>query len=92
MPFVIDRTSLKGAPAELMIDQIGTLTLKNDWDDMCSPGYFSMSYDPGDLLDMLNAAPDSHPLANEEGLKRMEELRNSIDPEGNHYVIIGHWK
>lgn len=92
MPFAIDRTSLKGAPAELMIDQIGTLTLKNEWDDMCSPGYFSMSYDPGDLLDMLNAAPDSHPLANEEGLKRMEELRNSIDPEGNHYVIIGHWK
>ena len=92
MPFVIDRASLKGAPAELMIDQLGTLTLKKDWDYMSTPGYFTMSYDPGDLLDMLNAAPDSHPLVNEDGLKRMEELRNSIDPEGNHYVIIGHWK
>lgn len=92
MPLVIDRASLKGAPAELMFDQLGTFTLNKDWDFICTPGYFSMSYDPGDLLDMLKAAPDSHPLANEEGLKRMEELRNSIDPEGNHYVIIGHWK
>lgn len=92
MPFVIDRASLKGAPAELMIDHIGTLTLKKDWDYMNTPGYFTMSCDPGDLLDMLNAAPDSHPLANEDGIKHMEELRNSIDPEGNHYVIIGHWK
>lgn len=92
MPFVIDRISLKGAPAELMIDQLGTLTLKKDWDCMSTPGYLAMSYDPGDLLDMLNAASDSHPLANEDGLKRMEELRNSIDPEGNHYVLIGQWK
>lgn len=59
---------------------------------MSSPGYFTETVDPGDLLDMLHAAPDSHPLANEEGLKKMEELRNSIDPEGNHYVMIGHWK
>ena len=91
MPFVIDRASLKGAPAELMIDPLGTLTLKKDWDYINTPGYFTKSCDPGDLLDMLNAAPDSHPLANEDGLKRMKELRNSIDPEGNHYVIIGHW-
>ena len=92
MPFVIDRASLKGAPAELMIDQLGTLTLKKNWDFMSTPGYFTMSCDPGDLLDMLNAAPDTHPSANEDGLKRMEELKNSIDPEGNHYVLIGHWK
>ncbi|MDE6478625.1 MAG: hypothetical protein K2L45_00015, partial [Muribaculaceae bacterium] len=88
----IDRASLKGAPAELMIDQLGTLTLKKNWDFMSTPGYFTMSCDPGDLLDMLNAAPDTHPSANEDGLKRMEELKNSIDPEGNHYVLIGHWK
>lgn len=92
MPFVVDRVSLKGAPAELMIDPIGTLTVKKDWDYMSTPGYFTMSYDPGDLLDMLNAAPDSHPLINQDGLKRMEQLRNSIDPEGNHYVLIGRWK
>ncbi|MDE7346319.1 MAG: 6-bladed beta-propeller [Muribaculaceae bacterium] len=92
MPFVIDRTSLKGAPAELMIDQLGTLTFKKDWDFMSTPGYFTMSCDPGDLLDMLKAAPDTHPSANEDGLKRMEELRNSIDHDGNHYVLIGHWK
>lgn len=92
MPFVIERESLKGAPAELMIDQLGTLSFKNGWQQMSTPGYFSQSYDPGDLLDMLNAAPDSHPLANKEGLKRMEGLRNSIDPEGNNYVLIGHWK
>lgn len=91
-PYIIDRSTLKGAPAELMIDQLGTLFAKKYWNIMSSPGYFSETVDPGDLLDMLHAAPDSHPLANEEGLKKMEELRNSIDPEGNHYVMIGHWK
>lgn len=92
MPLVIDKMSLKGAPAELMIDQLGTLCFKKEWNWMNTPGYFAKSYEPGDLLDMLNAAPDSHPLANEEGLKRMEELRESINPEGNHYVMIGHWR
>lgn len=92
MPLVVDKISLKGAPAELIIDQLGTLSFKKGWNWMNSPGYFAQSYDPGDLLDMLHSAPDSHPLANEEGLKRMEELRNSINPEGNHYVIIGHWR
>lgn len=91
-PLVIDKLTLKGAPAALMIDQLGTLCLQKEWNWMNTPGYFAQSYDPGDLLDMLQAAPDSHPLANEEGLKRMEELRNSIDPEGNHYVMIGHWR
>lgn len=91
-PYIIDRSTLKGAPAELMIDQLGTLMADNYWNQMHSPGYFTQSVDPGDLLDMLQASPDSHPLANEEGLKKMEELRNSIDPEGNHYVMIGHWR
>lgn len=92
MPLVIDKLSLKGAPGELMIDQLGTLSLKKYWNTLNSPGYFAQSFDPGDLLDMLQAAPDSHPLANEEGIKKMEELRKTINPEGNHYVMIGHWR
>ena len=44
------------------------------------------------LLDCLDAAPESHPLANEEGMKRMRDLKETIDLDDNNYIIIGKWK
>ena len=91
-PFVIDRTTLRGAPAVLMFDDFGTLTINQGWSDSHTPGYFSLCLDPGDLLDCLTAAPDTHPLATDEGMNRMHQLRESIDPDDNCYVLIGRWK
>lgn len=91
-PFVIDRTTLHGAPAVLMFDDFGTLTMDRDWMNSHTPGYFTLCLDPGDLLDCLANAPDTHPLATDEGMNRMRQLRESIDPDDNCYVLIGRWK
>lgn len=92
VPFVIDRTTLRGAPAVLMFDNLGTLTMSRGWYDVPNPEYLTWCVDPGDLLDCLKASPTSHPLANDEGMKRMRELQESIDLDDNNYVIIGKWK
>ncbi len=92
VPFVIDRTTLHGAPAVLMLDNLGTLTMSHGWYDVPNPEYLTWCVDPGDLLDCLKASPTSHPLANEEGMKRMRELKETINLDDNNYVIIGKWK
>lgn len=91
-PFVIDRSTLRGAPAVLMLDNLGTLTMERGWSDKPNAEYFTWCIDPGDLLDCLDAAPESHPLANEEGMKRMRELKESISLDDNNYIIVGKWK
>lgn len=91
-PFVIDRATLHGAPAVLMFDNFGTLTMDRGWTGCSNPEYLAWNLDPGDLLACLEAAPESHPLATEEGMARMKELKESIDPDDNNYVIIGRWK
>ncbi|MDE7460651.1 MAG: 6-bladed beta-propeller [Paramuribaculum sp.] len=91
-PFVIDRYTLRGAPAVLMLDNLGTLTMDRGWSDHQNAEYFSWCIDPGDLLDCLEAAPESHPLANEEGMKRMRDLKETINLDDNNYIIIGKWK
>ncbi|MCM1451917.1 MAG: 6-bladed beta-propeller [Clostridium sp.] len=90
--FVVDKKSLRGAPADIMFDNLGTLTLGSGWAHLESPEYFAIAYDPGTLLDMLEASPTEHPLANEEGLKKMRELKETIDPDDNSYVLFGKWK
>lgn len=91
-PFVIDRSTLRGAPAVVMFDNLGTLTMDSGWADGSRPDYLVWNIDPGDLLDCLEAAPESHPLATDEGMARMKELKESIAPDDNNYLLIGRWK
>lgn len=91
-PFIIDRATLKGGPAELMLDNFGTIIMPRGWDQCQSPGYFAWNVDPGNLINILEKTPESHPLATKEGLKKMQELKESIDPDDNNYVFIGRWK
>lgn len=75
-----------------MFDNLGTLTMDSGWADGSRPDYLVWIIDPGDLLDCLEAAPESHPLATDEGMARMKELKESIAPDDNNYLLIGRWK
>ena len=75
-----------------VLDNLGTLTMDRGWSDHQNAEYISWCIDPGDLLDCLEAAPESHPLANEEGMKRMRDLKETINLDDNNYIIIGKWK
>lgn len=91
-PVVIDRTTLRGAPIKIMLDPWGTIILPNEWTFQKNTGYLTQAIDPGDLADMIDNADKEHPLATADGLKAMTQLRESIDPDDNCYVIIGRWK
>ncbi|MCM1111382.1 MAG: 6-bladed beta-propeller [Clostridium sp.] len=92
VPFVVDKRSLRGAPVKLMLDNIGTVTVGSGWQFQESPDYFVLNYGPDRLLSSIEKAPAEHPLATEEGLRRMNELKESITDEDNNYIVIGRWK
>lgn len=91
-PFLVDKETLRGAPAQLMLDNIGPVILDNDWQWQTSADYFLMNINPASLLSMIENAPEEHPLVTEKDIKRMEELRKTIDEEDNNYIVIGKWK
>lgn len=88
-PMIVDRKSLHGAFANLMLDNIGPIVLKTNWLQYSTPSHFVMQFDPGTLADMIDEAADAD---NTDMSKRMIEFKESIDPDDNNYVIIGRWK
>lgn len=90
-PIVIDRTTLRGAPASLLLDQFGLLTMTSDWTDVRTPGYFSLCIDPGDLIDWIDRDLAANPSASTADIARMTDLKASISPDDNAYILLGRW-
>lgn len=91
-PIVIDRTTLRGAPATLMLDAFGPLQLLNGWNHSTSPGYFTYCIDPGDLADWIERELTSNSDLSSEERDRMQKLKDSISPDDNALVFVGRWR
>lgn len=90
-PFIVDKKTLKGSYANLILDPIGSMVV-NDWLLYRSPDYFIMSFDPGTLSEMIENAPQEHELVSKKAIERMNALKESIDADDNNYIILGRWK
>ena len=91
-PIVIDRTTLRGAPATLLLDTFGSLQVSNGWNHSPSPGYFTRTLDPGDLADWIERELASNSDLSSEERNRMQKLKESISPDDNTLVIVGRWR
>lgn len=91
-PIVIDRTTLRGAPATLLLDTFGSFQLLNEWDHSTSPGYFTYCIDPGDLSDWIERELTSNSELSSEERDRMQKLKDSISPDDNTLVFVGRWR
>lgn len=91
-PFVVDKNTLRGGYAFLMLDGLGSIVLESEWLPYNDTPYFSKMMEPGTLTELIETAPQQHELATPEGMAEMNRLKESIDPDDNNYVIIGKWK
>lgn len=91
-PLIVDRKSLRGNFAHLMLDNLGTIMIKTNWLQQSTPDNFVMTFVPMELYDLIKEAPQSHEGIGEQLIKSMNELRDSIHPKDNNYVLIGKWK
>lgn len=90
-PFIVDKATLKGSFAQLLLDPLGSMTV-NDWLLNRSTDYFLLNLDPGTLSELIEKAPQEHELVGKDAIERMNALKASIDDEDNNYIIIGRWK
>ncbi|MDE5688972.1 MAG: 6-bladed beta-propeller [Paramuribaculum sp.] len=90
-PFIVDKKTLKGSYANLILDPIGSIVV-NDWLLYRNPDYFIMSLDPGTLSELIEKAPQEHEFVSKEAIERMNALKESIDVDDNNYIILGRWK
>ncbi len=92
-PLVIDRTTLYGAPASIMLDLIGPVVNDNGWQYQQTPDYFIINIEPATMAYTIDeTVPSDLEYATEEDYARMREFRESINPEDNNYIFIGRWK
>ncbi|MDE5882113.1 MAG: 6-bladed beta-propeller [Muribaculaceae bacterium] len=91
-PLVVDRKSLRGNFAHLMLDNIGPVIIKTNWLQQSTPENFVMTFVPMDLADLIKAAPQTFEGMDQSVIKSMNQLRDSIHPKDNNYVIVGKWK
>lgn len=91
-PFIVDRKSLRGNFAHLMLDKFGPIIIEDNWLQQSSAEFFSMTIDPGVLLDMIDQASQEHEAVDKPAMELMNTLKESISPDDNNYVIIGKWK
>lgn len=81
VPFLVDRSTLRGAPVELVLDNLGNIVMKDGWQLGIGKDYFTRSFDPGDLIDQLEKNA-------EDGGEDNQELIESLSPDDNNYIVI----
>lgn len=91
-PIVIRKDNLSAGFATLLLDNLGSVTLDSGWVGGKSYPYFVLNVDPSTLAEMIEEAPDSHPMVSAEKIAEMKDFGKKIDTDGNNYVIIGRWK
>ncbi len=91
-PLVVDRKSLRGNFAHLMLDNIGPIVIKTNWLQQSTPENFVMTFVPMDLFDLIKEAPQSYEGMDQSVIKAMNQLKDSIHPKDNNYVLVGKWK
>lgn len=91
-PLVVDRRSLRGNFAHLMLDNIGTVVIKTNWLQQSTPENFVMTFVPMELADLIKVAPQTHEYVDKSVVEHMNQLKDSIHPKDNNYVMIGKWK
>lgn len=91
-PLVVDRKSLRGNFAYLMLDNIGTVIIKTNWLQQSTPENFVMTFVPMELADLIKAAPQAHEYVDKSVVEYMNHLKDSIHPKDNNYVMVGKWK
>lgn len=91
-PFVVDRKTLRGSYAKLMLDNIGPLVINGPWAWCVTPEYFGKCFDPGSLADWIDDTTNDDGLVSEEKMEEMMTFRETINPDDNCYVLIGRWR
>lgn len=91
-PLVVDRKSLRGGFANLMLDNIGSVEINGNWLQESTPEYFVMTFDPGVLADKIEAASQEHEDLDASVIESMNKFKTTIDPDDNNYIVIGKWK
>jgi hypothetical protein len=89
--YIIDKKTLRGTYYSLENDYLGGL--KTGWlMGPLSDGYFAQNYDPGDLLDALTKVLETNESLTDEARAKITELRDSIDPDDNNYILYAKLK
>lgn len=96
LPILIDKHSLKGAYARLLIDEWGGIPLLN----LCfiwrfhydQDRFFYSVIDPLQLLEEIEKRLEYKDGLPSRVVDRLEEMKNSITEDDNSWVLIGEWK
>lgn len=91
-PLVVDRRSLHGNFAHLMLDNVGPIIVNTNWLQESTGSHFVLTLDPNVLSEMLKAAAKKYEGVDEKIVARMTHLSDSIRPTDNNYVVMGTWK
>ena len=88
---IVDKESLRGGYADLLIGCFGGLLFKGYISDFSS-GYFVLNIEPGDLLDLIEESIESNKSLKTYSQAELEKLRDKIDPSGNNVIIYGKFR
>ena len=87
----MDKESLKGGYANLLIGSLGGLIFKGYITEFSS-GYFVMNIEPGELIDLIKESIESNKTLNTYSQVELENLRDKIDRDGNNIIIYGKFR
>lgn len=88
---IMDKESLKGGYANLLIGSLGGLIFKGYITEFSS-GYFVMNIEPGELIDLIKESIESNKTLNIYSQVELENLRDKIDRDGNNIIIYGKFR
>ena len=88
---IMDKESLKGGYANLLIGSLGGLIFKGYITEFSS-GYFVMNIEPGELIDLIKESIESNKTLNTYSQVELENLRDKIDRDGNNIIIYGKFR
>lgn len=88
---IMDKKSLRGGYADLLIESLGGL-LFNGYATDFSSGYFTLNIEPGDLLDLIDESIESNKSLKTHSQNELEKLREKFDPDGNNVIIYGKFR
>lgn len=90
-PFLVNRSTLRGGYVKISIDEFGLAPTDFYLPDTQND-YFIKQLEPASYREVLNERLADPEGLSDEQIKKLTELRDSIDDEDNNYLILAHWR
>ena len=89
---LVDKRTLKGAQVELVMDELGGISVPLKY---CLPSdyhYFAICVDPYRMMVLLEERLKEKDKMSKKDLAKVTELMNTISDDDNNYLLLGKWK